>query len=308
METLLLAVYFLVVLYVLYQMALSLEDKQEDKVDIFFEENTVIEQTQAQLSQQDNASNITARVRSMSFGKDKKVKRPVLVLIFDAEKEMPVPPEMLLSQETLNMSTEILQELLHSKIIIRIAPTNEQTLREIMFVSVSVSNDTSDRQVYVHWDRSSLEMFGQGNRVIRATPNVPVDFSQSQVPTVVNPGMTVSSNITTEQKYIRNTDTSLVRANPQPVVNLKERIEMSRLTDPESGEENIQKLYTLDLMVSMKQAYKQDSSMVSLLIPFIFKLRIKVDQPAFPPVRWWLRHFGKRRTAKGNWFWGTQSK
>jgi hypothetical protein len=308
METLLLAVYFLVVLYVLYQMALSLEDKQEDKVDIFFEENTVIEQTQAQLSQQDNASNITARVRSMSFGKDKKVKRPVLVLIFDAEKEMPVPPEMLLSQETLNMSTEILQELLHSKIIIRIAPTNEQTLREIMFVSVSVSNDTSDRQVYVHWDRSSLEMFGQGNRVIRATPNVPVDFSQSQVPTVVNPGMTVSSNITTEQKYIRNTDTSLVRANPQPVVNLKERIEMSRLTDPESGEENIQKLYTLDLMVSMKQAYKQDSSMVSLLIPFIFKLRIKVDQPAFPPVRWWLRHFGKRRTAKGNWFWGAQSK
>jgi hypothetical protein len=309
METLLLAVYFLVVLYVLYQMALSLEDKLEDKVDIFIEENTLGEQTQAQLEQQrDNplARRITARVRNMNFSKDKKVKRPVLSLIFDADKEQVISPEMRLSQKELGMSEKVMQELMLPKIILRIAPTNEQVLKKIMFLSVSVINDTSDVQVYINWDRSSLEMFGQGNRVVRATPNVPVDLSQSQVSTVINPGMTVSCNITTEQKYFRNTETSLVRETPQPLVDLKEKIEMSRLTDPKSGEENVQKLYSLDLMVGMKYRTKSDYEMISLLVPFIFKMKIKIDQPAFPPARWLLRHFGKRRPpSQGNWFWGS---
>jgi hypothetical protein len=312
METLLLAVYFLVVLYVLYQMALSLEDKLEDKVDIFIEENTLVEQTKAQLEQQkDNplARRITARIRNMSdisFGKEKKVKRPVLSLIFDADQDQDIPLEMRLSQKESGMSDEVMQELMHPKIILRIAPTNEQILKKIMFLSVSVTNDTSDVQVYINWDRSSLEMSGQGNRVVRSTPNVPVDLSQSQVSTVINPGMTVSCNITTEQKYFRNTETSLVRENPQPLVDLKEKVEMSRLTDPKSGKENIQKLYSLDLMVGMKYRTKSDYEMISLLVPFIFKMKIKVDQPAFPPVRWWLRHFGRRRPpSQGNWFWGS---
>jgi hypothetical protein len=303
METLLLTVYCLVVLYVLYQMALSLEDKLEDKVDIFLEENTLSEQTQAQLSQQ-RSRNITARFRSMSFGKEKKVKRPVLALVFDADQEMYIAPEALKAQKELGLSEEIIQELMHPKIIIRIAPTNEQPLMKIMYLSVFVSNDTGDTQVYINWDRSSIEMFGQGNRVIRTTPNVPVDLSQSQVPTVINPGMTVSSNITTEQRYSQNPETSLVRSEPQPLVNLKEKVEMSRLNDPKAGEENIQSLYTLDLMVGLKRRTEMDHEITSLLIPFIFKMRIKVDQPAFPPLRWWLNHFGRKRPQKGNWFWG----
>jgi hypothetical protein len=306
METLLLAVYFLVVLYVLYQMALSLEDKLEDKVDILVDENTLGGQTQDQLSQQPHAKHITARVRSISFGKEKKVKRPVLALIFDADKEVLIPPEILLAQKALGMNQEAIQELAHHKILIRISPTNEQKLNPIPYVSVAVTNSTDDTQVYVDWDRSSLEMFGQGNRVIRYTPTLPVDLSQSQVPTVINPGMTVSANITTEQKYNRDPETKLVRP-PLPIVELKERVEMVRLTDPNAGEENIQNLYTLDLMVVMKHRIKPDNSeLISLLIPFIFKMKIKVDQPAFPPARWLLRHFGKRRPpSQGNWFWGS---
>lgn len=306
MKTLLLAVYFLVVLYVLYQMALSLEDKLEDKVDILVDENTLGGQTQDQLSQQPHAKHITAYVRNISFGKEKKVKRPVLALIFNADKEVLIPPEVLLAQKALGMTPEAIQELAHHKILIRISPTNEQKLNPISYVSVAVTNSTDDTQVYIDWDRSSLEMFGQGNRVIRVTPNVPVDLSQSQVTTVINPGMTVSANITTEQKYNRNPETNLVRPS-LPIVDLKDRVEMARLTDPSAGEENIQNLYTLDLMVAMKHRIKPDNSeLISLLIPFIFKMRIKVDQPAFPPVRWWLRHFGRRRPpSTGNWFWGS---
>lgn len=307
MEAFLLAVYFLVVLYVLYKMALSLEDRLEDKVDIFVEENSLGAQTQTQLSMQGQAKHITAKVSHMSTGKDK-TKRPMLSLIYDTNKQYSISPDVLAAQRALGMSDEAIQEGQRPKIIIRIAPTNEQPLKTIMFLSVSVFNDTADTQVYINWDRSSLEMFGQGNRVIRSTPNVPVDLSQSQVPTVINPGMTVSSNITTEQKYSRNTDTDLVRTDPQPVVDLKERIAMAKLTDPTSGEENIQQLYALDLMVGLKHPTKPDSEIISILIPFIFKMKIKVDQPAFPPLRWWLRHFGRRNSSEGNWFWGSRPK
>ena len=307
MEALLLAVYFLVVLYVLYKMALSLEDRLEDKVDIFVEENTLGGQTQTQLLMQKQAKRITAKVRHITTGKDK-TKRPVLALIYDANIEYPIPPKLLAAERALGMSDEVIQERLHPKIIIRIAPTNEQPLKKIMFLSVSVFNDTGDTQVYVNWDRSSLAMFGQGNRVIRSTPNIPVDLSQPQVPTVINPGMTVSSNITTEQKYSRNTDTDLVRAAPQPVVDLKERIEMAKPTDPTSGEENIQQLYSLDLMVGLKHPTESDNEIISILVPFIFKMKIKVDKPAFPPLRWWLRHFGRRNASQGNWFWGSRPK
>jgi hypothetical protein len=306
METLLLAVYFLVVLYVLYQMALSLEDKLEDKVDILLDEDALSRQTQDQLSQQKHAKHITAHVRNISFGKGKKVKRPMLALIIDADKELFIPPEEVLMKKALGMSEEVIQELAHQKILIRISPTNEQKLSPpIPHVSIYVTNNTDDNQVYIDWDRSSLEMLKQGNRVIRFAPTLPVNFSLGQAPTVINPGMTVSCNITTEKKYNRNPETNLVRP-PLPIVDLKEKVEMVRLTDPDASEENIQPLYTLDLMIEIKQLIKPNNNeAVSLLVPFICLMKIKVDQPAFPPARWLLRHFGKRRPpSQGNWFWG----
>ncbi|KPQ37028.1 MAG: hypothetical protein HLUCCA11_03670 [Phormidesmis priestleyi Ana] len=309
MDTLLITIYILVVLYVLYQMSLSLEDELEDKVEIFVEDSTLEKQTQAQLSMQPGGRNITARVEYKSFGKDKKVKRPALSLIFDADTELPSSPKDRELQKALKMSDKALQEYLHPKIIIRIAPTNLMPMKPpIKFISVFINNDTADMQVCVNWDRSSIEMFGQGNRVVRNTPNIPVDLSRSQVPTFINPGMTVSSNITTESRYNRNPDSGLLQTPIQPVINLEERIGMAKPTDPTSGEENIQALYALDLMVSMKHRTAPDHESVSLLIPFIFKMKIKVDKPAFPPMRWWLRNFGRRRPSRGNWFWGSRPK
>ncbi len=308
MDALLLTVYFLVVFYVLYKMSLSLEDDLEDKVDIFVDENVLKEQTQSQISQQRNTRNIEARVRHIGFGKKKKINRPVLVLVFDAKDDKPISPVEKAVQEKLKLSDEMMQEYLHPKIMIRIAPTNEQPLKPITFSSVSINNDTGDMQVYVNWDRSSIEMMGQGNRIIRSTPNVPVELSRSQVNTVVNPAMMVTSNVTMERKFNRNPETNLIAQVPQPLIDLKETVELSKLTDPTIDEDNVKHLYTLDLMIGIKHRSAPDSEMMSILVPFIFNMKIKVDKPAFPPLRWWLRQVGRRNPSQGNWFWGSRPR
>ncbi|MEL7006280.1 MAG: hypothetical protein AAFN93_26665, partial [Bacteroidota bacterium] len=69
METLLLFVYFLVVFYVLYQMALDLERRQEDRVKIHLDYDFLASQTQDQLNFQKGAKHISAVVSKLSFGK-----------------------------------------------------------------------------------------------------------------------------------------------------------------------------------------------------------------------------------------------
>jgi hypothetical protein len=313
MDTLLLAVYFLVVLYVLYQMALSLEDQQEEKVEILVEENTLSGQTQGQLELQGNTWNITSAVRKVGI-KGQKGGRPCLKLIFDADKEMPLPPGAEEVWKKLGLDkdrfedNELFQESLHPQITLQITPVNQQTLRAIPHLTLMVDNDTADMQVYLFWDRSSFEMMRQGSRVIRLTSNAPVDLLQAQVPTVINPGMMVTTNFTAENRFVRDPETRLVRPNPEPIVDLKERIGMSKLTDPTSGEDNIQGLYSVDLMVGIKHRTESDSKIIGLLVPFIYKIRIKVDEPAFPLIRWFLRNYGRRRPVKENWFWGSRPK
>ncbi|MGB7084681.1 MAG: hypothetical protein WBD47_03945 [Phormidesmis sp.] len=316
MDALLLTVYFLVVIYVLYQMALALEDRLEDKIEIIVEEKTLGEQTNAQLSLQRNAKHINAYVRHMSFGKgkdkkqDKKkqIKRPVLVLIFNEDQEIPLTEAHEALQKEMKLDDEQFQEFLHPKIIVRIAPTNEQKLKPpIVYLSIYIHNDTDNTLVYIDWDRSSLEMFGQGNRLIRSTPNVPIDLSRPQIFTAVNPGMIVGCDTTIEKKYNFNPEANQVQL-PQPLVDLEERVELFRMTDPTTEEENIQPLYTLDLMMGIKRRTDPDSQVINLLIPFIFKMKIKVDKPAFPPLRWLLRNFGRRKRSKGSWFWGSKPK
>lgn len=304
MDTLLLTVYFIVVFYVLYKMALSLEDKLEDKVVIVVDEKTLLEQTKEQLSSQKNAERFDARVKEVSFGKGKKkTKNTALLLVLDTDIEKPVDEENLKVQEKLKLSDEDLQEMLHEKIILRITPINKQKLIDVVFITVSINNDTANTQVYINWDRSSIEMSGQGNRTVRSTPNMPLDLSQPQVLTVVNPGMSVVSNVTTEKKYKRDPETNRVDM-PEPLVDLKQQVALHKITDPNSDKENIQPLYTLDLMIGIKQRTDPDHQIVNVLVPFIFKMKIQVDQPAFPPIRWLVRHFGSRRLENGSWLWG----
>ena len=304
MNALLLTIYFLVVLYVLYQMALSLENKLEDKVSINLDSDFLKEQTQSQLDCQADARHITASVDEIGLKKSK-LKQTVLTLTIPQK----ITKEQLNSHELsdlkkLGLSEAAILDLLKKKLTIRVSPMNAQPLRPISYLSISANNETADMQLYINWDHSSLEMFKQGNRIIRSTPNMQRDLSQPQIFSLVNPGQIITSNVTIEKNYFHNHETNQMRL-AKPLVDLKERIELSQMTDPTKAAKNIQPLYNLDLMIGLKHVTEPNSKLINLLVPFSFELAIKPDQIALPPLRWLLRHFGRRnRPGDGNWFWG----
>lgn len=306
MEALLLTVYFLVVIYVLYQMALSLEDRLEDKVIIHLDQDFLAEQTQAQLSTQADASHIDAIAEQQGFD-NSKATRPVITLAFDPHRELPLDSPQLEALRDMGLDDEQIRSSLKKKIAIQVSPTGRQPLRAVSYLSILVVNDTADAQIYINWDRSSLEMFGQGNRVIRATPNMPLDLTQAQVFSTVNPGQSMVSDVTIEKNYVRDAASNQVKL-ARPLVDLKERVERSQLTDPNSSQKNIQPLYGLDLMIGLKRTTEPDSRLINLLVPFSFTLEIEADQIALPPLRWLLHHFGRRNRPLESLLWGRQQR
>ena len=303
MNALLLTIYALVVLYVLYQMALSLEDKLEDKVIINLDKDFLAEQTRAQLSCQSDAKHIRATVDEIGFKKSK-IKQTVLSLSIGkkASKADLNSPE-LQGLKKMGLSDAALAAMLEKKITIRVSPVGKQTLRPVSYLTVTVSNTTADMQIYINWDHSSLEMFKQGNRIIRSTPNMTRDLSQPQIFSLVNPGQSVTSDITIEKNYFYDLETNQVRL-AKPLVNLKERLELSQMTDPTTEEKNLQPLYNLDLMIGLKHVTAEPNKLINLLVPFSFELEIEPDKIALPPLRWLLRRLGRRNRSEGSWFWG----
>lgn len=303
MDALLLTIYFLVVFYVLYQMALSLEDKLEDKVIIHLDKDFLAEQTQAQLSCQASAKHITASVEEVGLKKSK-IKFTVLSLslgkkISEAEMNSPEIQDL----KKMGLDAAAITSMLQTRMTLRVSPVGQQPLRPISFLSITATNDTPDMQLYINWDRSSLEMSKQGHRIIRSTPNRPLDLSRPQIFSLVNPGQSVTSDITIETNYFLNPETGQITLG-QPLVDLKQRLEFSKMTDPTTDDKNVQPLYGLDLMVRLKRTTDSDDKIIKLLIPFSFTLEIKPDQIALPPLRWLLRHTGRRNRPEGSWFWG----
>lgn len=304
MDAFLLTVYFLVVIYVLYQMALSLESRLEDKVIIHLDKEFAAEQTQFQLSSQAKPHLPKVQATAEQRGiKDSKIKFSVFCLsIGDPPEISDMDPGNVAGLKALGLDASAIARLSQPKIDIQVKPTGQQPTRELLYLTVIVNNRTPGMQVYLNWDQSSLEMFGQGNRVIRSTPNMQRDLSQAQIYSVVNPGKTVTSDITIEQNYFFDPEINQM-ALGQPLVDLKEWLKMSKLTDPTEETKNIQPLYSLDLMVSLKRS-AYSSVEINLLIPFRFTLEIKPDQVALPPLRWLLRRTGKNRQRIRSWLWG----
>ena len=306
MTQLLLTVYFLVVFYVLYQMALALEEKRETKVIINLDEKFLEEQTVSQLSMQTSGRPIKASVETVEFGKKK---FSVLSLAFEQAEPIQIPPKDLEKKEKDGMTppevSEWSQQWSKERVSIQVLPTGEQKLGPVWVMTIDVKNKTRDTQVYLDWDRSSIEMSTKANRVIRSTSNVFRDLSQPQIFGTVNPGRTVPFLVNIEKNYTYDTTTNQLKQ-PLPLVDLAERAEGAPITDPTTQKKNIEPLYSLDLMLRMKRAAEPDSKMVNLLIPFAFTLEIKVDPPAFPPLRWILRYFGPNRES--SWLWGVSKK
>ncbi|MGC1526281.1 MAG: hypothetical protein WA783_09525 [Phormidesmis sp.] len=303
METLLLFVYFLVVFYVLYKMALSLEKRQEDRVIIHLDKEFLTQQTQDQLNHQKDAKHIKTSVEDIAIGKLKfmalqltvhKPERPVL--------QSPKAKDL----KKQGLSEEGILNVFAGRVYIRVAPIGQQKLRKIPYLSVAVRNDTSDMHVYVNWDHSSLEIFEEGHRIIRSTPNMPSDLSQPQIFSIINPQSGVNADVTIERNYAYDAEArQMVLASP--LIDLEERVELSQMSDPTTDEKNIQPLCTLDLMIGIKHVTEPNSKLINLLVPFVFELEIEPDQIALPPLRWLLRQVGDRNRPKNSWFWATKA-
>jgi hypothetical protein len=190
-ELLILTVYFICVIYVLYQMALSVEDKLEDQVAIHLNGEELQDAVNAQLQQQNlyQASAATQTVNGVA----------AFAMTFFKDEEQ------------------------FGTIALQVMPQGKRPLQPaIQTLSVNVVNTLPDQQVFIEWDRSALSIHGgYAQRVIRQVPGSTTDLLPSQAPTVVNPGLQTSVSITSESLLSRP-DNQMTLAVGPALVNLSQ--------------------------------------------------------------------------------------
>jgi hypothetical protein len=289
-DILILTVYFLVVIYVLYQMAISLESQLEDQVQLDLDVDRLLGQVNQQLSRQRTPGRLQAQISQglipgLNLGKLPPSYRQ-LELAIDQPEGAPF----------------------RAAVAITVLPLGKRPKGPaIQFLSVQVINRSSDLQIYLDWDRSSITyMSPQSQRVIRVLPGINFDLAQQQVFTVVNPGEMLKTDVTTERTFVRNPETQ--RLEPK-----KPLIEIAPLAAMLSGEDEVFKkqksVYSLSLLVGLRAINDAESQTTYLLLPFSFDISLLQDEIAFPPLRWLLSR--PRNRAEHFWnnlLWGPNVK
>jgi hypothetical protein len=183
-DILILTIYFICVVYVLYQMALSVEANLEDQIQIVLDTETLETAIATQLAQQ-GQTQAQAKVVQGGMG------APFLAISLPQGK-----------------ATEAVE--------IRIAPQGRQPLRPpVQNIAITAINGLSQRQVFLDWDSSSISVHGGlAYRVIRDVPGMPLDLIQSQVYTVVNPKQGTSARVTSEALFRRGGNGTALESAP----------------------------------------------------------------------------------------------
>jgi len=183
-DLLILTVYLICVVYVLYQMALSVEDKLEDQIEIVLEAESLQEAVNAQLGQQ---------------------------RFYQANAEVVTNKSISLLQLTLMNQDEAI-----GNVALQVAPQGKRPLAPPMSdLQVSIVNMLPNQQVFINWDNSSLAVYGGlAQRVIRKVPGRPIDLFQPQVMTVINPGQGVNVAVTGESLFDRPNDQTALETAP----------------------------------------------------------------------------------------------
>lgn len=183
-DILILTIYFICVIYVLYQMALSVEAKLEDQIQIVLDQEGLQKAIAPQLERQ-NRKDITAKIVAEKTP-------PYLELTFPQGKDTP------------------------TKVQVQVSPQGRKPLRPpVKNLDVTLINGLPDQQVFLDWDRSSISVFGGlAHRVVRDVPGRPLDLLQPQVFTVANPAQAISANITSEALYSRSDQSTALNSSP----------------------------------------------------------------------------------------------
>ena len=174
-EFLILTIYFICVIYVIYQMALSVEAKREDQFEIEFDGETLQAAIATQLAQQ---------------------------TLYDVETEVLSQGKALLKMTFLHQQQPV------GVVAVQMGPVGKQPLeRPFNNIRVSIANTLPDQQVCINWDHSAISVYGgPAQRVIRQVPGRPTDLLQPQVYTVVNPQLQTNVAVTSENMLSRPAD------------------------------------------------------------------------------------------------------
>ncbi len=263
-DFLILTVYFICMGYVVYQMALSIEEELEDQVVLVPDGETLESTVRSQLVRQ---GFLATTVKVLQSGEGPLGKAVSLQLT------MPEPRSLAPAEDREE------EERGEGVIVMQVLPQGPHPLQPIMGLTVQVVNQSRALQVTVDWDRSSItRMTSEIRRVIRHTPGMRLDLSLPQVTSVVNPNQLLRTVVTSEDCFGRNTDTQVLQM-AAPVVDVPK---MAGLKGPLRN-------YSLDLVVQLMPFGGRGGRPITLLLPFRFAVEPLPAKAAIPMVNWILK-------------------
>lgn len=266
-DVLILTIYFLVVIYVLYQMALSIESNLDNKVKVDLDRETLINEINKQLQNQPHLNQAIATVEQLEFRGRK------------------LPPFLALKITSPNDPKK------QRQIRITVTPIGRMTRNtSIKSLTVDVNNLTDESQVYIDWDKSSISPSNpRMQRVVRTGIPMGSNLSRAQVLSVVNPGASFVTNITGEGCLGVDSENRTLEAKTSLVDMGSIIAELSEgMGTADFGQEVIP-AYSLRLMIGIRNiSDQQDHNTAYLLLPFKFLAVLLPDEIAFPPLRWLL--------------------
>ncbi|MGF1570622.1 MAG: hypothetical protein ACFCVD_21530 [Nodosilinea sp.] len=256
-DILILTVYFICMIYVVYQMALSVEAELEDQVVLVPEKESLEASVRAQLERQGLAPDI-AEVLMLAPPPLK----PALALRLVLPEPRTFGPEP--------------EEEVKGQIMVQVWPQGPHPLQPVQGLMVQVLNQTQALQITVDWDRSSItRMNNQILRVIRHTPGMRLDLAVPQVTSEVHPNQLLSTAVTSEDAFGRNPETQVLQITA-PLIDVAK---LASLPAPVRG-------YSLDLVVQLTPLNGRGARQITLLLPFRFKVEPLPARAAIPLVNW----------------------
>jgi hypothetical protein len=262
-DFLILTVYFICMGYVVYKMALSIEEELEDQVVLVPDAAGLESTVRSQLVRQGFAETAAAVLQPGAGAPGKAVSLQLTVpepRSLAPDEDQPAEPE-------------------EGQIMVQVLPQGPHPLQPVNGLTVQVINQSRAVQVIVDWDRSSISrMTNEIRRVIRHTPGMRLDLAVPQVSSVVNPNQYLSTVVASEDCFGRSVDNQILQQTA-PVVDIP------KMADLKAPLRN----YSLDLVVQLTPFSGRGGRPIMLLLPFRFAIEPLPAKAAIPVVNWILK-------------------
>jgi hypothetical protein len=257
-DILILTVYFICMGYVVYKMALSIEEELEDQVALVPDPERLEETVRTQMMRQ-------------GFAED-------IVTVLEAGPS-PLKPAMTLQltlPEPRSYGPTDPDPDAVGQILVQVLPQGPHPMRPLSGLIVQVVNQSRAIQASIDWDRSSFSrMNGDIRRVIRQTPGQRLDLTLPQVSSTINPNQFLSTTITAEDSFERDPANQVLKVSG-PLVDIP-RVAGRGGT------------YALDLVVQLTPFIGRGARPVMLLLPFRYRVQLLPARAAIPMVNWILK-------------------